>query len=277
MKNRSKAAALGLIVLCILVFIAANNRPYEQVSAAAEEAKLDMTFSEYISGYSGYLDRVALFKDQYDNLDYDEDGQRDRIYRTVFSESDNGGGCGYRIDFGNGDSLELGRFEDYFTAAELTGYDLTGDGANEIIFCGLHGASTFPPSGSEIAVFTKTDNGYEMLPLPRPNEWEDGQAYMTGYRVYIKNIDENKVTLYSTALNYEETVTVEDSLALDYFKQMGTEVVSSPAWGVQVKDYQGTPALVQYINIGYKYYFRNLLVYLTWQDGEFKPVHAELE
>ncbi len=275
MKNHSKitgAVLIGIslfIVIMMSIPILAGNR--------METGKVDISFHDYVSSYSGYLDQVAMYGTMYDHLDYDADGKRDRIYRSVTDKDQNATGCSYRIDFGNGESLEIGSFEDYFTAIELMGYDLTGDGVNEIIYCGLHGASTFPPSGSEMAVFTKTGKGYERMSLPRPKEWGASEEYMTGYDVHIKNIEGNKVTLYSTELNYEETVDVQDQLALDYFKDAGTTTVSSPAWGVQVKSYKGTPALVQYINIGYKFYMRNLRVYLTWQDGEFKPVHAELE
>lgn len=258
-----------LIVLAMCIPILAGNHK--------DTEKADISFHDYVSSYSGYLDQVAMYGTLYDHLDYDGDGKRDRIYRSVSAKDQDIEGCSYRIDFGNGESLEIGSFEDYFTAIELIGYDLTGDGVNEIIYCGLHGASTFPPSGSEMAVFTKTGKGYERMSLPRPREWGTSEENMTGYDVHIKNIEGDKVTLYSTELNYEETVDVQDQLALDYFKDAGTETVSSPAWGVQVKSYKGAPALVQYINIGYKFYMRNLMVYLTWQDGEFKPVHVEWE
>jgi hypothetical protein len=248
---------------------------YEPNEFYEKNGKLKMTYNTYITCYSGYLDHVALFGTIYDNCDYDGDGLNDRIFRTVFEADENGDVCGYRVDFGNGEALKTGNFGDYFTGIQLTGFDLTGDGVNEIIFCGPHTACTFPKSMSEIAVFQKMDGGYELLDLPRPDDWDaskDSEKYRTGYSIELKDIAGNAVTICSPKLDYEETAVVDDKAALEYFRQTGAHgVVGSDAWNAAVTVERGIPALVLSVNIGSRYYERDLYVYLIWRDGTLKP------
>ena len=252
--------------------------PVPATDAPGQSDNPEMTSHEYLTRYSGYLDEVAMFEGAYDDLDYDGDGLQDRIYRNILDtdENDEAVLIGYRVDFGNGDTLDIGGFDDVWIGVKLIGYDLTNDGVNEIIYCGIHGASTFPPMGSEIAVFTKGDSGYEMLPLPRPDDWEiDASPYRTGFSIYSKDVTETSATLYSTQYVYEETIDI-DSDAYEYcFKMAGNEPVGSNAWAVDVDTIEDVPALVLYVNIGFKYYERELMISLTWQDGEFKPVDIQ--
>lgn len=238
-----------------------------------ETGKLEMTFPYYIEFYSGYLDEAALTGSEFETCDYDGDGLTDRIYRTVGPD---GSSCSYRIDFGNGDRLYLGSFEDNFLGVSLTGCDLTGDGVNEILFCGGHNGSTYPPGGSEIAVFQKTADGYRPLPLPRPDNSFETEQYPAGYNIYAKNLTQNQVTLYCPDLGFEQAVALDDT-AYEYAFRGAIGPVGDDAWKISVSDFNGTPALVLYINIGFKYYGKDLAVYLTWQDGAFQPVYAELE
>jgi beta-lactamase regulating signal transducer with metallopeptidase domain len=245
--------------------------------------KVDIPFNEYISKYSGYLDEVALFDTAYDNKDYDGDGKNDRIRRNIVNSDINEATTkiGYTVEFGNGDALKIGDFDDAFTGIRLTGEDLTGDGINEIIFIGAHGSSTFPPSSSEIAVFQKDNDGYKILPLPRTDNWKMSyppQEYKAGFSVYIKDIAGDKVTFYTSKFHFEETVIIEDKDTLQFFKLIGIDgEVGSEAWQVQATTYNGAPALAMYINIGSKYYLRNLIALLTWQSGEFLPIAMGLE
>ncbi len=245
--------------------------------------KVDISFNEYISKYSGYLDEVALFDSAYDNKDYDGDGKNDKIRRTIVNNDTNGATTKirYTVEFGNGDALKIGDFDDAFTGISLTGKDLTGDGINEIIFVGAHGASTFPPSSSEIAVFQKDNDGYEMLPLPRTDDWKTSyqpQEYNTGFSVYIKDIDGHKVTFYTSKFDFKETAIIKDKATLQYFKEIGIDgEAGSASWQVQASSCNGAPALAMYINIGSKYYQRNLIVLLTWKNGEFLPIAMNLE
>lgn len=252
--------------------------PMQEMNEPREQ--LEMTYSEFLTGYSGYLDELNMFEGAYDALDYDGDGLYDRVFRGLFDVDEDGNALsiGYRVDFGNGDTIEIGPFEDFFTGIELIGYDLTGNGVNEIVYCGSHGGSTFPPEGSEIAVFAKTDTGYEMLFLPRFDDWEiDASPYATGFSIYSKDVTETSATLYSPQYGYEESIGIDQNAYEYCFKETGNEPVGSQAWRVAVDTVEGVPALVLYVNIGSKYYERNLMVHLTWQDGVYKPVNMGLE
>jgi hypothetical protein len=55
------------------------------------------------------MDELALFDSKYEDLDFVGDGKSDRIYRNLI---DTGGklDSSYRIDFGNGEVLEISVF-----------------------------------------------------------------------------------------------------------------------------------------------------------------------
>lgn len=287
---------LFAIIACVIIFFVVpdtGDRPDSPAMADVEiptpepvqatdapDEQPEMTYSEYLTGYSGYLDELNMFEGAYDGLDYDGDGRNDRVYRRILDTDENGGAIriGYRVDFGNGDTLEIGGFDDVFTGIDLIGYDLTGNGVNEIIYRGLHGGSTFPPMGSEIAVFAKTDAGYEMLFLPRFDDWEiDASPYATGFSIYCKDVTETSATLYSPQFGYEERIDIDQNAYEYCFKDAGSEPVGSQAWRVAVDTVEGVPVLVLYVNIGFKYYERDLAISLTWQDGECNPVDMALE
>ena len=243
------------------------------------EKKLDITFNEYYSSYSGYIDEIAMFDFTYDNRDYDKDGKNDRIYREVFNSEENGvliSKCRYRIDFGNGEVLEIGDFSDLFTGIQIISYDITGDKVNEIIFLGQHMASTFPNSYSEIAVYAKKNNQYEMLDLPKPDDWNETEVFKVGYSIYIKDIKDNQVTISCPTLDFEEIITIDSDEAQTYFIEMAKEPIGSFAWNIETMDFNETPTLLLYIDIGYKYYNKDLIVYLIWQNDESTPIKVEI-
>lgn len=253
---------------------------------AVDSNKLKIQFEDYYQKYNGYIDQVAMFNNRYDNQDYDGDGLFDRIYRSVISlgsirKSTHGytsSFCKYRIDFGNGDTLEIGDFDDVFTGIQIFGYDLTGDGVNEIIFCGRHEASTFSPSGSEIAVYEKLGNEYRMMFLPRSHDnYNITDEFDIGYNFYKLRMKNNIVTIYCPETYFKETMVITDLTGIKNFMQTSyNEPIGSPAWKISVKEYKGVSSLILYNHIGSKYCDKDVATYLIWREVEFKPVKMKL-
>lgn len=267
-----------------------NSQTLKEPNAAAsndtktnDDGKLKLSHNEKLN-YNGYLDAVKdWFGTEYELSDYDNDGLNDRVYREA-SYSDPGkksmglipDKVSFRIDFGNGDRLELGTFDDAFLGIKIIGADLTGDGRNEIIFLGHHDAMTEPESYSEIGVFCKTGTEYRIMPLPAPVDDTTGDKYLAGYPVYAKNDTDSEIRLFADYANYEETIQIDRTDYNRDVKYRDKDLISSYAWGTGTEEYDNKSALVLYQKIGERnYYKNNLKILLLWQEDEFKPIKME--
>ncbi|SHO54221.1 hypothetical protein [Anaerocolumna xylanovorans] len=248
-----------------------------------DDGKLKLSHNEMLA-YNGYMDSVeSWFGTKYELSDYDNDGLTDRVYReasyTEPSKKSQGlvpDKVSFRIDFGNGDSLELGMFDDAFLGIKIIGADLTGDGNNEIIFLGHHDAMTEPESYSETAVFRKTGAEYERISLPAPVDDTTSDKYLAGYPVYAKNDTDSEITLFADYVNYEEVIQIERNDNNRDVRYRDNDLISSYAWGIGTEKYEDKTAFVLYQKIGGRnYYKNNLKILLLWQDDEFKPVKME--
>lgn len=261
-----------------------NNADSNDDTERTDEGKLKLSHIEMLN-YNGYMDAVDenWFGTKYILSDYDGDGVNDRVYREASFSEPNKKAEGlvpdkvsYRINFGSGDSLELGTFNDAFLGIKIIGADLTGDGVNEIIFLGHHDAMTEPESYSEIAVFHKNGNEYAMMLLPAPVDDTTNDKYLVGYPVYAKNDTDNEITLFSYYANYGETIQIDRTEYNQDEHYQDNDLISSFAWGTGSEQYDNKTALVLYQRIGGRnYYKNNLKIVLVWQDGEFMPVKME--
>ncbi len=281
---------VNLTVISILIYlflIIVNHLGYVLISEQAintmminnqNDTKLDIEFDDYYFHYNGYIDQVSMFGSKYDNQDYDGDGLFDRIYRRVFENYINGNYKGmlmnYRVDFGNGETLEIGDFNDIYTSINLVGEDITGDNVNEMIFYGEHIVSTFPPSNSEIAVYKKINSSYTMMELPRQDDWDKIDKFDVGYSLYKDNLTNNRLTVINKKTNFEDVLIIDDERALDYVSK--AQSLASPAWKIDVINYNGLPTIVLYNHIGTRYLEQDLLTYLTWKNDSFTPIKMEI-
>lgn len=114
--------------------------------------------------YTGYLDECTNWSgySQFSERDYDEDGLADRVYRENISGC---GSCNYRIEFGNGDLIEIPRMGSGIP--DIQQCDLDGDGTDEILFRQFYGFSTDPRAFGETAIFMKKNGRYEQLMPPQ--------------------------------------------------------------------------------------------------------------
>lgn len=120
--------------------------------------------------YTGYLDECTDWMNcsLFQGTDYDGDGLADRVYRENLADYES---CNYRIEFGNGDLIEIPRMGGGIP--EVSTCDIDGDGSKEILFRQYYGFSTDPMAFGETAIFRKESGQYEQLLPP-----QDLCAYM---------------------------------------------------------------------------------------------------
>lgn len=237
------------------------------------EEEVNIGFVDFLTDYEGYLDNVKLLE-EFQNQDYDGDQKADRVYQ-YFLEN---GKKMYEIRFGNGERIEVGPFDDIYTWIKLYTADLTGDGKNEIIFCGEHMNSTAPDSiGSEIAVWIHDNKEYKKAILT-PVGVE--QEYSEGYPIYVEKMDEEyKVLITCAELDLEEiyTIPLEDRETFDaYYTNLANEkwLMNERAWRVTVDEEDGTLSLYESV---FSRIACSVKIKLQWEKDGFKVIAAGIE
>lgn len=167
--------------------------------------------------YTGYLDECVQWLDygSFVGQDYDGDGIDDRVWRENvenFSVAD------YRIEFGNGDRIELP-----MTGGQIPmvrSLDLEGDGVREILFTESLGYGTDSRIYGQMALFRKTDGGYEMLELPGGmtrvgSEERDADGTMLRYCASLPFLYEETDDQWTMRVTCPELEGIEGLEALD--------------------------------------------------------------
>lgn len=218
--------------------------------------------------YQGYLDEspYSFWNQDWNDCDFDGDGERDRVYRSVTGE-----GISYRIDFGAGGTLEIGKFEDFFTGLKLECEDITGDGEDEILFVGAHMACTDPFDMSEIALFEKVGDHYVRAILPQPESCA-GQSGMSGYEVgfdiYARREGDKTFYIESAGAGLSTTVTLKeepDEIYLEDFGGGNTVLWGSCAYDADFIRNQGKECLILYENLGGKWLYQPVGIVLDME------------
>lgn len=221
--------------------------------------EIDSDSFEQAMYYQGYLDEspYTFWNRDWNDCDFDGDGERDRVYRGVTGE-----GISYRIDFGGGGTLKIGEFEDFFTGLKLECADITGNGADEILFVGAHMACTDPFDMSEIALFEKVGDHYVRAVLPQPKSYgkqEGTSEYTVGFDIYAQREDEKTFYIECADAGLETTITLEKELDEIYLEEFGGG--SMVLWGTCAYDadfiqYQGEECLILYEDLGGKWIYQ---------------------
>lgn len=228
--------------------------------------------------YAGYLDEspYSMWKNDWNDCDFDGDGKRDRVYRDV-----TGTAVSYRIDFGNGDVLDIGSFEDTFTGLSLQSADADGDGDMEILFVGAHMASTNPYSSSEIALFYKENGSYRMAHLPGVYDAAGNErgAYETGWDIYASAEGENAVTFYSNSLAFRETVELEEGLSFAeiFSRDEKTVYATGTAYDAEFIEYDGEVCLVFYENPGGKWLYQPVCIIYAIDEQDSRQTAGRIK
>lgn len=239
--------------------------------ANTKDEKINIGYDEALSEYEGYLDNVKLFEEGYKNQDYDGDGKTDRIFQYFRNDNKKV----YTICFGNGDHLELGAFDDTFLGLEVWGADITGDGKNEIVFCGEHTGNTWIQSGSEIAIWRKDGSEYTRMNLPGK---QTGMRYSAGYDIYIEKTEQEDIILVTCPeLDLEEEYVLPENQREEFdscYKDLkvGEKILSSSkAWKIAVdgKDIFLYEAFLDRLTAAVE-------IKMQWKENTFEVMNTEI-
>lgn len=220
--------------------------------------------------YEGYLDESPYegWKEQFSNCDYDEDEKVDRVYREVTDRE-----VVYRIDFGNGDVLELARTDDFFMNIKIEAADIARFSDNEILFVGQHVSSTDPTAESMILLYEKMYNGYERILLPGQDTKDDMYA---GVETILSHRGDGLVKLECPVAEYEEDFdweiwSMSAYPAEDFFDISGEPMVKTTAYNASFVKYGGITKLVLYQNVTGKWVIKDVSLLLNisrWGNNE---------
>lgn len=212
--------------------------------------------------YEGYLDESPynMWKKDFIYCDFDEDDKQDRVYREV-SDTD----IAYRVEFGNGDKLELARSNDFFMSIKVQAADICGSYGNEILFVGQHVGSTDPTAQSDIYLYTSNFYGYERVLLPRQETEED---VYTGIETILTDRGDGCVKLECPEAEYEEIFDWElwsksAFSTSDFFDMSSEPFVKNAAYDAAIVNYGGVPKLVFYQNVTGKWVIKDISVVLN--------------
>lgn len=256
------------VLALVLAGLTFSPKTAEEDSLTDTETVDAGSFADAVA-YQGYLDESAAWDNAWSDCDFDGDGAWDRVYRGVTEDA-----VSYRIDFGAGGTLEIGEFEDPFIGLKLASADVTGDGRNEILFVGSHGASTDPFAMSEIALFEKVDDRYVRALLPCPESVaQSGNTggYEVGFDIYAKREDGQTFHLMSEDIGLDAVITLEeevDEFYLDGFRDGGTVLWGSLAYDADFIQHQGKECLMLYQNLGDKWVDESVGIVLEMRMSE---------
>lgn len=178
----------------------------------------------WIEGIDVYMDEVSpqstkpfFWTQKFNDCDYDMDGLTDRVRMTREEE-----GTFYYIEFGNGDLLVLGPFDDEKMGFYLTGGDLTGDSVPEMLFMGEH--ITVGGYYTEFIVAQKVNGEYEYMDLPQSTQPNgsvgDKNRYELGYDICILSVDGNVATVGNVDAGIKVEVNIPKGKEKNYERSM---------------------------------------------------------
>lgn len=283
---------LGILALIGLMGACAVNRTEEpeNMQSTAEPTNDAMeNLSEqssvlFLDGYTGYLDEYDNWEGRksFTNCDYDADGVIDRVYREENIVDEYSTNVNWRIEFGNGDVIQLNHYIEDFLSIYAT--DLTGNGVPEIIISGCYAASTNPAGYGVAAVFTRKDNGYESMPLPFPDsdEYGDGATHVTPCIRLHYEIDKDKVRISSEMPLMEAEIELDDNIRSDlssFGYNGGDESVDNMTYPYEVKissDMNGSQCLQFYFEAFWKWSMYRIKVTVGCHNDQLEVENYEI-
>lgn len=221
------------------------------------------------NGYTGYLDECTTWTERgsFADCDYDNDGLTDRVYREEVKEWEY---CGYRIDFGNGQSYTFpGKWmSGGYPVAQAA--DLTGDGVNEIIFTQSYGFSSDPMAFGEMAVLKREKNTWREAELPFTRLEDD---YSVGLTLHYEQTAERTLRVTCEEGPLDASVELDTELWNDigYKETYPGQSLGLPVWAVEVeKDGDGPTKLICHVEVFDKNSVDVVVAELVWSGEKFE-------
>lgn len=242
---------------------------------------------EWVFGYSdytGYLDECLQWskidRDRFVGQDYDGDGLIDRVWRDNIEDW---AVANYRIEFGNGDVLQI----DNMGGGEpkIRSVDLAGDGTPEILVTLEYGYSTDPTAFGSMALFEKTSAGYVQMELPggmikEPRDSEDPngglQKYIPTLTYHIEKAGNSRVRITCLESVDEAPLDVTVDLSQEAWDAIGYDVDvrgegsdERPIWKVEIGEGRdGLPRLLLHTGMINRWCPDGVILTLNGQDGK---------
>lgn len=268
---------------------------YYVIEQDHERVQFARLFDEYPGGgeaggifdygnYTGYLDECVGWMNcsQFQGKDYDGDGLTDRVYRENLNDYES---CNYRIEFGNGDLIEIPRMGSGMP--DVITCDLAGDGSKEILFQLSYGFSTDPMGFGETAVFGKQNGKYEQLLPPQDlcaymgEDESDPQGSLSLYQPSLtlcyEKQSEWEIRVMAKELAkfgvLDETVLVNDDVAAMFNSSSAEKERRSVCYETTVV--KGTKDLLEFhFEVFQKWSLDEVVVTASYENGELQIIES---
>lgn len=242
---------------------------------------------EWVFGYSdytGYLDECLqwskIYRDRFVDQDYDGDGLIDRVWRDNIEDW---AVANYRIEFGNGDVLQINDMGG--GEPKIRSVDLAGNGTPEILVTLEYGYSTDPTVFGSMALFEKTREGYVQIELPggmikEPRDSEDANGglwkYIPTLTYHIEKAGNSRVRISCLESADEAPLDVTVDLSLEVWDGIGPDFAiygeindERPIWKVEIGEGRdGLPRLLLYTGMINRGCPDSVILTLNGQDGK---------
>lgn len=235
------------------------------------------------SDYTGYLDECfqwsKICRDQFVGQDYDGDGLIDRVWRDNIEDW---AVANYRIEFGNGDVLQIDNMGG--GEPQVRSVDLAGDGTPEILVTLEYGYSTDPTVYGSMALFEKTPEGYVQMELPggmikEPRDSEDDNGglrkYIPTLTYHIEKVAESRVRITCLESAEEAPLDATVDLSQEVWDYIDPDVAvrgegsdERSIWKVEIGEgTDGLPRLLLHTGMINKWCPDGVILTLSGQDG----------
>ncbi|MCM1542393.1 MAG: hypothetical protein NC121_14195 [Blautia sp.] len=237
--------------------------------------------------YTGYLDECVQWTgySAFASCDYDGDGITDRVWRENIRDWS---AADYRIEFGNGDVIELP--ETAGGTPEVRSLDLDGDGIREILFTETFGYSTDPRAFGQMALLRKEGEYYGMMDIPGGVSRADSEErapdgtmarYQPSLPLLYEPMEEYRMHVTCPALENAkglESLDVEVDLTQEAWEMGGYDRLSPDDPSGSSVPYQadilsmgdGRDALRLYFGVLDQWCDDDVEMILEWEDGALR-------
>lgn len=246
----------------------ADNTQYEEES----DTSVSKEYGIFNDDYTGYLDECTGWFEytSFVNQDYDNDKLIDRVYREYKENTEYAymSCCHYRIEFGNGDVIDMDKNVPTSGFLNIKSADLNDDRQDEIIISIIYGASTDMRGAGDLAVYEKHGDVYEKAVLPF-RESEEG--YSQTVPIHYEVVREKRIKVSIEDEEYETIVPIDHKQwdVLSYSKYYDNDTQDSVVWDSYFLDEDGKTKLVCKVHLFDKWSNYGLFAVLRHENGKY--------
>lgn len=258
-----------LTMIAALCFVGCTKEDIAKNDTRVTEEQSDTpkTYSIYNYDYTGYEDECTGWSghEAFVGQDYDNDGLTDRVYREYKEEADN---CHYRIEFGNGDVIDMDKDVASRGFLDIKTADLNDDGQNEIIISLLYGTSTDMRGAGDMVVYEKQGGSYEKAVLPFK---ESDEGYSQNVPIHYEVVRDRRIQVSVEGGDYKTLVPIDfkqwDTLSYPHYYDKVT--YDTVVWENYLLESDGKTQLVCKVHLFDKWCNYGLFAALRYENGKY--------